>query len=174
MAKAPTTAAKAKRSAAKRTTSEAEVRQAGLPVTDIPEGAPSATAAPPGDVAADRFVGTAGSVSAAGSAKEGGAEAGKGGEVGAGPASDPVTNTDPDAGAQVAGSRPAAAADGRGGGAGSTAASPPDPSDVAERDYAVLSPLKWERRRREIGATVRMTEAEAETLVAIGVLGEGG
>jgi len=113
MAKAPITAAKAKRPAAhKQPAPDTDVRQAGLPVTD------------------------------------------------------------PAAGAEADGSRPVAAADGKGGEAGPTTASPPDPSEVAERDYAVLSPLKWRRQRREIGATVRMTDAEAETLVAIGVLAE--
>ena len=52
------------------------------------------------------------------------------------------------------------------------AAAVPDPASVAEHSYTVLSPLKWRRRRREIGETVAMTEAQAETLVALGVLGE--
>lgn len=113
MAKAPTTAAKAKRPAAhKRPAPDTGARQAGLPVTD------------------------------------------------------------PDAGAEADGSRPVAAADGKGGEAGPTTAFPPDPAETATLSYRVLSPLKWRGRRREIGETALLTEAEAETLVAIGVLAE--
>lgn len=80
--------------------------------------------------------------------------------------------TDPDAGAEADGSRPLAAADGKGGEAGPTTASPSDPAETAPHAYRVLSPLKWRGRRREIGETVVLSEAEAEMLVAIGVLAE--
>lgn len=39
--------------------------------------------------------------------------------------------------------------------------------------YVVKSPIKHDGRRHEIGDTVRMTEADAETLIALGILGEG-
>lgn len=86
------------------------------------------------------------------------------------PAGRPAT-ADPQAGREADVSPPAA--DGAGGEAGPTTASPPDPAETVPNAYRVLSPLKWRGRRREIGETVVLIEAEAETLVAIGVLAEG-
>lgn len=54
--------------------------------------------------------------------------------------------------------------------AGTAALSPPDAAEI--RTYPVRSPLKRDGRRYAIGGTIDLTEAEAETLVALGVLGE--
>lgn len=58
-------------------------------------------------------------------------------------------------------------------------AAAPDPAnelDDGKRAHPVLSPLKHDGRLYgpdvEDGATVRMTDAEAEVLIALGVLGE--
>ena len=59
---------------------------------------------------------------------------------------------------------------------GPVSASPTPPNHQPEFTYPVLSPLRHNGRHygpgEEDGATVVMTEAQAETLIAIGVLGE--
>jgi len=56
------------------------------------------------------------------------------------------------------------------GGAAGTASPPPDAAET--RAYPVRSPLKRDGLRYAAGETIDLTEAEAETLVALGVLGE--
>ena len=48
----------------------------------------------------------------------------------------------------------------------------PIPNEAPVLSYPVRSPLRFDGQRFREGDTVEMTEAQAETLIALGVLGE--
>ena len=55
---------------------------------------------------------------------------------------------------------------------GPAGASPVPPDHQPERTYPVLSPLRHDGQLYAEGDTIALTESAAETLIALGVLGE--